>query len=536
MKKGYGKLTALIVATAMTVASLTGCGASGDQAATGAQSGTTTAAQESTNGNKDIVYGITGTWNNLVTYDASTAYAVVVHDKLFDPLAYSGSTGLVYRAAESVDVEDEGKTFRVHLRPDATWSDGEPVTSADWEWTFRTISDPAFPTLRMGYRLNVLEGTDDTGKRIDGEDFGIEVVDDYTFLMHLKNASVPDSFFVAYGNHLRAWPKHCLENMSFDEIPESDFWQHPVTNGICTVVDEPVVGQELVLQSRPDYYMGTPDFDKLTFVVVARTNASNALLNGDIDTYFAPVDLESSLSLDGQNGLHIEEIEGMRDDYTLKVNGEKWNANVRKALDMLIDKQLLVDTFTQGKGTIAGDSVLPTDPDYLPYTHEVDVDGAIALLQQEGFDFDNTVLSIGCAEDRQNIAMIIQQNWQAAGVKSEIVLGEATTMFADSKSGKLDAAVVIDTLNFCPAGYLMNIRPGGATAGIVTSGAYEEALSKVDFADAADRADALHEYQQLLRDECPVIYLYTQPNYMVERAGLYGIKGTIDNAWTWRTE
>ena len=46
--------------------------------------------------------------------------------------------------ASSWQVTDNGHTYTFHLRTDAVWADGQPVTAADVAYTIRVLQDPAY--------------------------------------------------------------------------------------------------------------------------------------------------------------------------------------------------------------------------------------------------------------------------------------------------------------------------------------------------------------------------------------------------------
>jgi len=64
---------------------------------------------------------------------------------IFSGLVRNGPGGtIVADLAESWSVDTTGRTWTVVLRDDATWHDGEPVTSADVAFTIRTLQDPQY--------------------------------------------------------------------------------------------------------------------------------------------------------------------------------------------------------------------------------------------------------------------------------------------------------------------------------------------------------------------------------------------------------
>ncbi|WP_454858287.1 ABC transporter substrate-binding protein [Promicromonospora soli] len=60
--------------------------------------------------------------------------------------------------ATSIDTEDN-QTYTVNLDPEATWSDGEPVTSADVAFTLNLIAHPESVT-SLGTSISSLDGVD----------------------------------------------------------------------------------------------------------------------------------------------------------------------------------------------------------------------------------------------------------------------------------------------------------------------------------------------------------------------------------------
>src|SRR3954449_6245153 len=84
---------------------------------------------------------------------ASTTDAVSFHPFKVSDTASRGYQNLVYAGgliahdpqspenfipwlAESWDISADRLTFTFHLRPDLRWSDGHPITSADFKWTY----------------------------------------------------------------------------------------------------------------------------------------------------------------------------------------------------------------------------------------------------------------------------------------------------------------------------------------------------------------------------------------------------------------
>lgn len=482
----------------------------------------------------DMVYGLSSSWNSLFFLNSSTQYTTVVVDNLMEPLVMCGDGELRWRAATGIDVSEDHKTFTVHLRDDIFWEDGVQMTAADWVYTFQTITDPAFGVFyNTGAIAGVLAGTDSAGVLMDGETLGVEYIDDFTFTMTFKVETSVNSWGGTTAQNTRCFPKHVFENMEVSEIPTSDYWSHPLSNGAFTMVDEPVIGQEIHLQARHDvpYYMGEVKVNNLTYVVVDITNVDSAFLNGDIDAYFSNMNATHIATLDGVNGIHYDVDSSAGTLCVLKVLNEKYDANVRKALSMLIDRNILVLACTEGTGTPIGDNVSPSAPYYKPYTQVVDetaIAEAKALLDASGFDY-STPIRLGISAPRANEAMIIQQNLAAVGISVEITTAESAALFSDFGNGDYDACIMGWALKPFPTAQASQFNPTSAKNHIV-DGKYYELCNAIDFAETEEeRLALLSDYQDLIREEAPMIFLYATYSYEFMSERVSGIRDGIMN-------
>ena len=111
--------------------------------------------------------------------------------QLFEGLTVSTSDGFKPGIAESWDVSEDGKTYTFHLRDDAKWSDGDPVTAKDFEYSWRRICDPDYASEALqaitDYVVGGQEYFDGTGSY---DDIKATAIDDYTFEVVLKNVMV----------------------------------------------------------------------------------------------------------------------------------------------------------------------------------------------------------------------------------------------------------------------------------------------------------------------------------------------------------
>ncbi|MDK6939953.1 ABC transporter substrate-binding protein [Aerococcus sp. UMB8487] len=91
-----------------------------------------------------FVYAIAGDPISMNPLSTSDRWGLTVTNMIFSPLARMDAEGnLEMELAESVDQSEDGQTVTVTLRPDAKFSDGQPVTAEDVVFTYETMLDPA---------------------------------------------------------------------------------------------------------------------------------------------------------------------------------------------------------------------------------------------------------------------------------------------------------------------------------------------------------------------------------------------------------
>jgi oligopeptide transport system substrate-binding protein len=121
--------------------------------------------------------------------DIRVAYAMWEGLYQLDPATLEATPG----TAGKIDVSADKKVWTFHLRPDANWSNGDPVTAGDFSFAWkRMLDDPGEYT----YLLRVIKGagpyTDamTKGERVDFKSVGIEVVDAKTLRVTLERPVV----------------------------------------------------------------------------------------------------------------------------------------------------------------------------------------------------------------------------------------------------------------------------------------------------------------------------------------------------------
>lgn len=99
--------------------------------------------------------------------------------------------------AESYEVSEDGKTYTFHIREDANWSNGDPVTANDFVFGWQRAVDPATAS-EYSYMLSDIGQVVNAAEIIAGEkdvsELGVKAIDDKTLEVQLN---VPVSYFLS---------------------------------------------------------------------------------------------------------------------------------------------------------------------------------------------------------------------------------------------------------------------------------------------------------------------------------------------------
>jgi len=296
---------------------------------------------------------------------------------------YSPDCAVVF-ANEPMVMERLEVTFA--LRPDLTWSDGEPLTARDSVFAYRIAADPRTP------------GDHDLAERT----FDYRALDDW----RVKWIGLPGFVDAAYQTFFFApLPRHQLEGRSAAALLRADETRRsPLTWGPF-IVSEWAIGERITLSRNPHYFRaaeGLPVLDQLIFVFAADpADVAARVLSGECDLglrddgYDPFVPLLTRLerrgllqvpSVPGTRGVWLElgvvpAADVKRPDYF-------GDARVRQAIARCIDRQALVDTLTDGRGAVLQTLVPPTHPLNASSTlsrSPYDPAAALRLLEEAGW-------------------------------------------------------------------------------------------------------------------------------------------------------
>lgn len=546
MKKSLRKLCLILAGVLLLSAAFSGCsgGESNAPAANGSdQEGETEGNAEQTGGEKTVTYALQAGWDSLVPFywSSSGYYGTLVWDKLYDKLVTMRSDGsYTARGAKSWTMSEDKMTLTFELDETAKWHDGQPVTAQDWEFTAQLLSDPDFAAPDCSKFCMLIAGTDDTGKETSENSIGIKATGDYTLEINFKNPTSIDSFFTTYSIYYSVLPQHLLGDIPAGEVLENDFWKAPVGSGPCKFVSE-LTNSEIVFEPFADYHLGAPQFDKLVMKVLSSSNFASALMTGEIDYCYPPMSIEESKALESADGLSVVRAEYPTNLWFMSINHEQYpDVRIRKALNLAVDKELIAQQLFQGEA-VAVESVLV--PGGYQYNNDLkggrDIEEAKRLLDEAGWDYNQTITIATPAGVREQIATIMQQNFAEIGLKAEVVTLDIGTMFGGLNDGTYAFGMVGGNACFDPLYMNNNFDPRSTTFFKITENTYMDAANAIIMATDDDaKLQAIMDYQQLMYDEQTLVPIVTQYSYSIHTTRLQDIDAFAtargnDMVWEW---
>jgi peptide/nickel transport system substrate-binding protein len=322
-------------------------------------------------------------FRSLGGYDATAnLYEPLITQKLVpnDQGELIGQRQMEGAVAESFDVSEDGTVFTFHLRQDAKFADGTPITAHDYKYTFdRAMQGPGYIGLLTPFMA--LESPDN-----------VEALDDYTLRVTTSRPAALTETIIAF-QVFGAISKATAEEHATPDDPWADAWHHTNANpsGPYTIT-EWNAGVEYVFEPNPNYWRG-PDFfqnSKAIFRVVPDAATRIQLIRaGDVDVALG-IPFSDLNELDADPNVTVHAIPTTRIYHLgMNLNTPPFDdVRVRQAVSMAIPYEAILENVIFGYG------LQPTSPipqgmeghtdEFWAYD-EVDLDEARALLDEAGY-------------------------------------------------------------------------------------------------------------------------------------------------------
>ena len=461
--------------------------------------------------------------------------------------------------AESWDVSDDGCTYTFHLRDDANWSNGDPVTANDFEFAWK-LSMTA--NIEYNYMFDSSVGAVKNADAIlyegaDPDTLGVKAVDDKTLEVELE---VPVSFFPS----LMYFPTFYPINQAFYEsFGDGEYGTSPssfLSNGAFLLDDYIPGAASMTVVKNPDYY----DADKVSLnsITYQVVGSSDQALTG-----FKSNNLDIAV-ISGDQVAAVEEDESLADKLNVVGAGYLWyvtfsqtenpssdgslaNTNLRLAFSNAIDRVSLVDnyvmdgslpTFTAVPPQFAASATTGEDfsadqekfSEYVSYDVEKAQEYYEAAKEELGADSFQFTMIYGNNEGDEvaKVAQAIKEQVEAA------LPGVTIDLQAMTKAERLDK---MQNDDYCvaltrwgpdyadPMTYLgMWVTDTANNYGFWTNAEYDQLIkdctSGAYVSDYDARWEAMYQAEELVLKEAVICPLYTKANANLIADGLEGVE------------
>lgn len=529
------KFASLLLAFAMTVGMLTGCGGDSGTSSTGEAP-----AQE-------VTVAISSTFATLDPALISTTHMAHVYGNMGSNFYRTDANGVLqYDLGESMEKSEDGLTYTFTIKEGLKWSDGEPLTAEHFVYGIKRAigygPDNAYTKKNL---VNFIAGAEEAANAAmdvaDMTNVGVTALDDTTFQVTL---STPCPYFerIFSGNVTSPMrPDFALEHDSSWSVNGT----YPSSGPM--VLESISPEEEAVLVKNENYWDAeNVTLEKATFVVMTDSTAQvNAFRTGDIDIAMS---VPSEVATNAEYESNIVMPEKYVSNYFVLINsGPKAQVealkdeNVRKALALAIDKDTMLNILG-GKANVRLDG-------YIPYGFE-GVDGndfrdeksygefnleeAKSLMEAAGYNENNHLKFEYLYSNSQfhaDVAQILQQMWSQIYVDVELKSIEMGVFYDYIDNGDFTTCRYANNDSTDPLSYFQLFTTDSQIDGCqaITDPVLDQMVEEAyQITDHDEYIAKLHEIEDYFVEEKQyVIPLLTQNSVVLVQDGIEGMWLTV---------
>ena len=468
-----------------------------------------------------------------------------INRDLFEGLLISDVDG---KPSPGVAEKWDNKDFKVwtfHLRKDAKWSDGTPVTAQDFVYSWQRLANPntASPYasyLQYGHIVNI----DDiiAGKK-PVTDLGVKAIDDHTFEVTLSEP-VPYFYKLLVHSSVSPVPKAAVEKYG-------DKWTQPaniVTNGAYKLKDW-VVNERIVLERNTNYWDHAKTvINQVTYLPISsEVTDVNRYRSGEIDMTYnnMPIELFQKLKKEIPDEVHVDPY---LCTYYYEINNQKAPFNdvrVRTALKLAMDRDIIVNK-VKNQGDLPAYSFTPpytdgaklVEPEWFKWSQEKRNEEAKKLLAEAGYTAEKPLtfdLLYNTSDLHKKLAIAAASIWKknlGANVKLE---NQEWKTFLDTRhQGNYD----VSRAGWCadynePTSFLNMVLSDSSNNTVhYKSPAFDKLIADtLKVTDEAQRSELYSKAEQQLDKDSAIVpvYYYVNARLVKPWVGGYSGKDPMDN-------
>lgn len=445
--------------------------------------------------------------------------------------------------AEKWDVSEDGLTWTFTMRDGLKWSDGSELNAKDFEYTMKRICDPKTAAPYGETVVGMIAGYPDADK------LDVKASEDG------KTLTIGLSYPCAYFDKIVAFGTMSPVQKATVEA-NGDAWATKPETYVCNgpyMIKSWTPGERIVCAKNPNYNGG---WDKSKIV----TETINFLLLEDSSAaYAAYTSGEAQMIKD----VPTEEIPGLKKakdggdfyvdtilgTYYLNLNCEKEpfnDVNVRKALNLAIDRDYIANTIMQGTYTPAYNFVGPGVADasgmffdnavkanngetYISKDYEANKKAAKEALAAAGYPdgkgFPTITYSTNDSGYHVAVAEYLQQCYkEVLGITMNIDKVEWSSFTPQRRAGNYEMARNGWVMDYNDASNMIELlySTNGNNDGKYKSAAFDKAIDDSKVADKDAHFKALHDAEKIMMEDYANIPVAYYNDFWLQSSSLKG--------------
>ena len=369
----------------------------------------------------------------------------VLNDLFMGLTTFNAAGDIVPGVATHWETSADGLTWTFYLDKNARWSDGAPLTAADFVFAYRRLQNPQ-TAASLAYFMYMLKNAAAVNSgQLQPDALGVRAVDPHTLELALEK---PYPFLLERLLYPTAFPvpEHMVREHGADWVKAANW----VSNG-AYMLAEWTPQAHIKLNANP-HFSRQPAIQAVVYQrVTNEQSAYNRFRNGELDVIGSfPVGELAKLLADGSPSLRQSDQLSMMYLVFNTESGQLADVRVRQALSLAVDQEILTGKVLRS-GNVAQHAFTPSQLSgyqgvALPHaqqTYDARIESARTLLTEAGFTPSNplkiTLRHIGVIENKK-VNLAIAGMWRRIGVVTQLQQTDIRGHFADLRQGNFEVA------------------------------------------------------------------------------------------------
>ncbi|KGT95750.1 peptide ABC transporter substrate-binding protein [Erwinia typographi] len=457
---------------------------------------------------------------------------------LLEGLTTTDNSGHVVPGVAESWQSQQGKVWTFTLRADAKWSNGEPVTAADFVYSWQRLVDPKTASPYASYlQYAHINNVDEilAGKKT-ADTLGVKALDD----RHLEvTLSEPVPYFIALTAHTSLKP---VNRKAIEQWGEQ--WTQPghyVGNGAYLLSDW-VINEKIVVKRNDRYWNNAKTvIDTATFLPIdSASNDVNRYRSGEIDMTGSVLPPDLFPTLKKTLGSQVR-ISPLLCTFYYELNNKRPPFNdprVRTAVKLTLDRSIIADKI-MGQGQIPAGGFTPpfidgaqlTQPAWMNLTQPQRNEQAKKLLAEAGYSSDRPLsfhLLYNTSDVNKKQAIAAASMWSKnLGAKVVLDNQEWKTMLDTRHQGNFDVARATWCSDYNEPSTFLNamLSHSSSNTAFYKSEKFDALMAKSLTVADSERAAVYQQAEQQLDSDSAIVPVYYRVSARLVKPWVGGFTG-----------